>query len=156
MPKIKQTAKVLKKGAAPTSINREEMGDTITEATEASSQHEPRNLKRVAGEKKKKTKKLNRLRPGTLALREVRKFQQSTDLLLPKLPFQRLVRELAKSCNNDIRFQSQGLLCLQEATEAFMAGIFEDSYLCTVHAGRVTLMTKDIQLARRIRGERNL
>ena len=109
----------------------------------------------VAGEKKKsKVKKVNRVRPGTVALREIRKLQKCSDLLLPKQPFQRLVRDIAKSCNNDLRFQSSALLGIQEAAEAFMTGLFEDSYLCTLHANRVTLMTKDLQLARRIRGER--
>ena len=101
-------------------------------------------------------KKPHRFRPGTVALREIRRFQKSTELLIRKLPFQRLVREIAKGCNNDLRFQSTALLGLQEAAEAFMTGIFEDSYLCTLHANRVTLMTKDLQLARRIRGERNI
>ncbi|KAG7136524.1 histone H3-like centromeric protein hH3v like [Verticillium longisporum] len=96
-----------------------------------------------------------RYRPGTVALREIRKYQSSTDLLLRKLPFARLVREIAMSCrprDEEMRWQSQAILALQEAAEAFMVHLFEDTNLCAIHAKRVTIMQKDIQLARRIRG----
>ena len=75
--------------------------------------------------------------------------------MIAKGPFQRLVREIARGENQDIRFTSQGLLALQEASETYMTSIFEDAYLLTLHAKRITLMPKDIQLARRIRGERS-
>jgi histone H3 len=93
-------------------------------------------------------------RPGTVALREIRRYQKSTDLLIRKLPFQRLVRELAMDFKNDLRFQSTGLLALQEASEAYLVSLFEDTNLCAIHAGRVTIMKKDMDLARRIRGDR--
>ncbi len=99
-------------------------------------------------------KKAHRFRPGTVALREIRKFQKTTDLLIRKLPFQRLVREIAQEYKGDLRFQSQAVLALQEAAESYMVGLFEDTNLCAIHAKRVTIMPKDIQLARRIRGER--
>ncbi|MFS7911840.1 putative transcription factor Hap3/NF-YB family [Helianthus anomalus] len=169
-------------------------------------------------------KKPHRYRPGTVALREIRKYQKSTELLIRKLPFQRLVREIAQdfkacsvidfqivvllvgcvlvwlltcacicmfvyisvrlkslrfvrllisNCNyaceitkacpatdfklllcTDLRFQSHAVLALQEAAEAYLVGLFEDTNLCAIHAKRVTIMPKDIQLARRIRGER--
>ncbi len=99
-------------------------------------------------------KKPHRYRPGTVALREIRRYQKSTDLLIGKLPFQRLVREIAQDFRTDIRFTSTALLSLQEASEAFLVGLFEDTNLCAIHAKRVTIMPKDIQLARRIRGER--
>lgn len=99
-------------------------------------------------------KKPHRFRPGTVALREIRKYQKSTQLLIPKLPFQRLVREIAQDFKTDLRFQSSAVSALQEAAEAYLVGIFEDSNLCAIHAKRVTIMPKDIQLARRIRGER--
>nr|AAP80725.1 histone H3.3 protein [Griffithsia japonica] len=100
-------------------------------------------------------KKPHRYRPGTVALREIRKFQKSTDLLIRKLPFQRLVREIAQDFKSDLRFQSSAVLALQEAAEAYLrGGLFEDTNLCAIHAKRVTIMPKDIQLARRIRGER--
>ena len=99
-------------------------------------------------------KKPHRYRPGTVALREIRKYQKSTDLLIRKLPFQRLVREIAQDFKTDLRFQSTAILALQEAAEAYLVGLFEDTNLCAIHAKRVTIMPKDIQLARRIRGER--
>ncbi|AFP65417.1 histon H3 (nucleomorph) [Chroomonas mesostigmatica CCMP1168] len=100
------------------------------------------------------SKKGHRYRPGTVALREIRKYQKSTDLLIRKLPFQRLVRELAQDFRNDLRFQGSAVLALQEATEAFLVGLFEDTNLCALHAKRVTIMPKDLLLARRIRGEK--
>ena len=99
-------------------------------------------------------KKPHRYRPGTVALREIRKYQKSTDLLIRKLPFQRLVREIAQDFKTDLRFQSSAVLALQEAAEAYLVGLFEDTNLAAIHAKRVTIMPKDIQLARRIRGER--
>uniref|UniRef100_A0A672UYN9 Histone H3.3 n=1 Tax=Strigops habroptila TaxID=2489341 RepID=A0A672UYN9_STRHB len=123
------------------------------------------------------------LRPGTVALREIRRYQKSTELLIRKLPFQRLVREIAQDFKTDLRFQSAAIGALQvllvacgaavlsmprwgvlttfslvlfkqEASEAYLVGLFEDTNLCAIHAKRVTIMPKDIQLARRIRGER--
>lgn len=79
--------------------------------------------------------------------------QMKTEVIIPRLPFQRLVRDIARLSTHDIRFSSQGLLALQEAAECYLAGVFEDSYLCALHAKRVTLMVKDMQLARRIRGD---
>ena len=99
-------------------------------------------------------KKPHRYKPGTVALREIRKFQKSTELLIRKLPFQRVVREIAQNYKSDLRFQSQAVLALQEATEAYLVGLFEDTNLCAIHAKRVTIMPKDMQLARRIRGEK--
>jgi len=99
-------------------------------------------------------KKPHRYRPGTIALREIRRYQKSPALLLRKLPFQRLVREIADDFKSDIRFQQSALLALQEASEAYLVGLFEDTNLCAIHAKRVTIMPKDLQLARRICGER--
>ena len=99
-------------------------------------------------------KKPHRYRPGTVALREIRRYQKSTELLIRKLPFQRLVREIAQDFKSDLRFQSSAVLALQEASEAYLVGLFEDTNLCAIHAKRVTIMPRDIQLARRIRGER--
>ncbi|XP_029099088.1 uncharacterized protein LOC114907514 [Monodon monoceros] len=101
-------------------------------------------------------KKPHRYRPGTVALREIRRYQKSTELLIRKLPFQRLVREIAQDFKTDLRFQSSAVMALQEACEAYLVGLFEDTNLCAIHAKRVTIMPKDIQLARRIRGERAL
>ena len=100
-------------------------------------------------------KKPHRYRPGTVALREIRRYQKSTELLIRKLPFQRLVREIAQEFKSDLRFQSSAVLALQEAAEAYLVSLFEDTNLCAIHAKRVTIMPKDMQLARRIRGERS-
>lgn len=99
-------------------------------------------------------KKPHRFRPGTVALREIRRYQRSTELLCRKLPFQRLVREIARAYKQDLRFQSAAIGALQEATEAYMVGLLEDTNLCAIHSKRVTIMPRDLQLARRIRGER--
>ena len=101
-----------------------------------------------------RVKRVIRYRPGTVALREIRKYQKSTDLLIRKLPFQRLVREIAHEIKTDLRFQSSAILALQEATEVYMVGLFEDMNLLAVHAKRVTIMPKDLILAQRIRGEK--
>ena len=99
--------------------------------------------------------KARRNHPGTVALRQTRKLQKSTNLLIRKLPFQRLVKEIAQDFKSDLRFQGSAVLALQEASEAYLVGLFEDTNLCGIHAKRVTIMPKDIQLARRIRGERS-
>ncbi|BGP39534.1 nucleosomal DNA binding [Rhodotorula kratochvilovae] len=105
-------------------------------------------------------RKPHRFRPGTVALREIRHYQKSTDLLLRRLPFARLVREIATEFFEDedgngvgLRWQSSALLALQEATEAYLVHLFEDSNLCALHAKRVTIMQRDMQLVRRIRGD---
>lgn len=99
-------------------------------------------------------KKPHRFHPGTVALREIRRYQKSTELLIRKLPFQRLVREIAQDLKEDLRFQASAIAALQEASEAYLVGLFEDTNLCAIHAKRVTIMSKDMQLARRIRGEK--
>lgn len=98
-------------------------------------------------------KKPHRFHPGTVALREIRRYQKSAELLLRKLPFQRLIREIAQEKNDNIRFQATALEAMQEAAEAFLVGVFEDTNLCALHAKRVTIMPKDMQLARRIRND---
>ncbi|MCD7455657.1 5-hydroxytryptamine receptor 4 [Datura stramonium] len=119
-------------------------------------------------------KKPHRYQPSAVVLSEIRKYQKSTELLIRKLPFGRLVREIAQNfkvekfpfsailvvkynCGEDdidLRFQGHAVLALQEAAEAYLVGLFEEAHLCAIHAKRVTIMPKDILLARRIRGER--
>ena len=104
-------------------------------------------------------KKPHRYRPGTVALKEIRQYQKSTELLIRKLPFQQVVHEIVNDVcpthmQNKVRFQSAAIMALQEASEAYLVGLFEDTNLCAIHARQVTIMPKDIQLARRIRGER--
>ena len=118
-------------------------------------------------------KKPHRFRPGTVALREIRRYQKSTELLIRKLPFQRLVREIAQDfkvgrffallpllanwpvTQTDLRFQSSAVMALQEAAEAYLVSLFEDTNLAAIHAKRVTIQPKDLALARRLRGERS-
>ncbi|KAF1974510.1 histone-fold-containing protein [Bimuria novae-zelandiae CBS 107.79] len=95
-----------------------------------------------------------RYKPGTVALKEIRKYQKTTELLLLRAPFQRLVREICQNVtleDGPNRWQSQAVAALQEATEAFLVSLFHDANLCAIHAKRVTIQQKDIQLARRLR-----
>ena len=133
MARTKQTARKSTGGKAP----RKQL---VTKATRAAGPHKPRG-------------RPHRYRPGTVALREIRRYQKSTDLLLRKLPFQRLVRQIAHEFHEDLRFQSTAILALQEAAEAYLVSLFEDTNLCAIHARRVTIKPQDIRLARRIRGE---
>ena len=135
MARVKQTSKKSSGGKAP----RKQL------ATKAA---------RKAAPTANGVKKPHRYRPGTVALREIRHYQRSTDLFIRKLPFQRLVREIAQGFKSDLRIQTTAFYALQEAAEAYMVGLFEDANLAAIHAKRVTIMAKDIQLARRIRGER--
>lgn len=100
-------------------------------------------------------KHAHRYRPGTVALREIRKYQKTTELLIPKRAFQRLVREIAQDYRVDVRFQGSAMLCLQEASESYLTELFQDANLTAIHAKRVTIVPKDIQLSRRIRKERS-
>lgn len=98
-------------------------------------------------------KKPHRYRPGTVALREIRKYQKSTELLIRKLPFQRLVREIVQDLTNaeGLRMQATAVMALQEGTEARIVDDMSDAYLMTIHAKRVTLFPKDSTVAARIR-----
>jgi len=138
MPRTKQSVRTATGGKQPRK----------TLASKTAAQKRPR-YRQLTGQRKTR-----RYRPGTVALREIRRYQKSTDLLIRKLPFQRLVREVAQAHKPDLRFQSAAILALQEAAEAYLVSLFEDTNLCAIHAKRVTIMPKDIQLARRIRGER--
>jgi histone H3 len=124
------------------------MARTKQTARKSTAGKTPRKNPELAGKKKR------RFHPGTVALRQIRKYQKSTELLLRKLPFQRLVREIAQDFKSDLRFQSSAIAALQEAAEAYITGLFEDTNLCAIHAKRVTVMPKDMALARRIRGDK--
>ncbi|PUZ65459.1 hypothetical protein GQ55_3G224500 [Panicum hallii var. hallii] len=110
----------------------------------------------TAGRQQQRVKKLHRWRPGTVALREIRKYQKSTELLIPFAPFVRLVREVTDfySRGNVTRWTPEALLAIQEAAEFHVIELFEVANLCAIHAKRVTIMQRDIQLARRIGGRR--
>lgn len=99
-----------------------------------------------------------RNRAGSLTLiakQSTCRYQKSVNLLVPRMAFQRLVREIAQNYKTDVMFSSSALLALQEAAEAYLVGVFEDTQLCAIHAKRVTIKPQDIMLARRIRGEKN-
>lgn len=96
-------------------------------------------------------KRPHRYRPGTVALREIRRYQKTTDLLLRKLPFARYVREVAQGFKTDLRFQASAISALQEGSEAFLVAIMEYSNLCAIHAKRVTIMPKDFSLVARVK-----
>ena len=115
-----------------------------------------KNLASVAaqGLLKKQNISKRRYKPGTVALRQIRKYQKTTNPLIRKLPFQRLVREIAQDFRSHLRFQQSAILALQEASEAYLVGLFMDTNLLAIHSKRVTIFPKDMQLARRIRGER--
>ena len=102
-----------------------------------------RQLKIVKEEKIKK----RRIQRGMQALKEIQKYQKGADLLIRRLPFQRLVREITQKRREGLRFQSVAVLALQEAGEAFLVGLLEQANLCAIHAKQVTIMPKDIQLA---------
>ena len=138
MARTKQTARKSTGGKAPAKARKQL-------ATKAA---------RKSGPATGGVKKPHRYRPGTVALREIRRYQKSTDLLIRRLPFQRLIREIAQDFHSDLRFQSSAILATQEASEAYLVGLFEDTNLCAIHAKRVTIMPKDIQLSRLIRNEK--
>lgn len=112
-------------------------------------------VKEKTQQKSEKVKKPRRFRPGTVALREIRKYQRTVDPLIRRLPFQRLVREISQKLfpEDAYRFQSAALGAVQEAAESYLTGLFEDTNLCAIHAKRVTIMTQDMRLAARIRGQ---
>ena len=98
-------------------------------------------------------KRPRRYRPGVVSLREIRKYQKSTALLIPKLPFSRLVREIVEDYKTNLRFESIAMLALQEASEAYLTSFFETANLCAIHANRQTVTVKDMALARRLRND---
>ncbi|XP_041116099.1 histone H3-like centromeric protein A [Polyodon spathula] len=119
-------------------------------------QPEPRPVRRDRSPRRERRERprevRRRYRPGARALMEIRKYQKSTALLIRKAPFSRLVREIAQNQRADFLWRAEALAALQESAESFIVRLFEDAYLCTIHARRVTLFPRDIQLARRIRG----
>ena len=100
-------------------------------------------------------RKKPKFHPGTVALREIKRYQKSSSHLLPKAPFYRLVREICSGIDNELRFQEQSLVALQEASEAYLVGLLEDSTLCAIHAKRQTVLKADMLLAKRLRGDDN-
>lgn len=139
MARTKYTLKTPKGGRQP-------VRKLVTKAAQSASPIGLAKKNKVEGKKR-------RFRPGKVALQEIRKYQKSTELLIRKAPFQRTVREICDAYKSDLRFQSSALLALQEGAESYLVAVFEDANLCALHSKRVTLMPRDIMLARRIRGD---
>lgn len=112
-----------------------------------------RTARDVAATKPRQTKTAHRFRPGTVALRQIRRYQKSTELLLRKLPFQRLVREVAQDVRSNLCFQASAVAALQEAAEAYLIDLFADTNEAAIHAHRVTIMPHDLALARKLRND---
>ena len=100
-------------------------------------------------------RKKPRFHAGTVALREIKRYQKSSTLLIPRAPFQRLVRDICSGIDNELRFQEQSLVALQEASEAYLVSLLEDSTLCAIHAKSQTVLKADLILAKRLRGDDN-
>ena len=151
-------------GQSPSSLPTQQLAQMAAEAGPSASGEEPAKRKlcpTMGGKAPQKeflkvghVKKPRKYQPGTVALREIGQFQKSTELLIQKLPFSWLVCEVAQEVGKtDMRFQGSAIICLQEAAEAFLVSLMEDANFCTIHAKRVTIMPKDIQLAHHIWGE---
>ena len=104
-------------------------------------------------QEKEKEDKAKKTRRGLKALKEIKKYQINMEMLIRRLPFQRVVKEIVQKVQEDLRLQSAATLALQEAGEMFLVGLLEQSNLCALHVKRVTIMPKDIQLARHVRGD---
>lgn len=123
---------------------------------EPTHQLERRQQRRKRVRHTKKITSHKRHTPSELALQEIRKYQRSTELLISKIPFARLVKEVTDQFTTEeqqLRWQSMAILALQEASEAYLVGLLEHTNLLALHARRITIMRKDMQLARRIRGQ---
>ena len=153
-----QRLKPKKPSAKSVKEAQEELKRILAEKREEKRKKAAARMAKKSGQKAPKggVKKHYRYRPGTVALKQIRQYQKSTELLIRKLPFQRLVREIASDSEviksplcGKVRFQSAAIMALQEAAEAYLVGLCEDTNLSAIHAKRVTIMPKDIQLARR-------
>ncbi|KAJ5173871.1 Histone-fold [Penicillium coprophilum] len=159
-PGSAQKGKARKTAAAPAAAPAADGDGTPTKARKTNAGNQSKIAKTTANVQPgdpTPTGRRRRYKPGTVALKEIRRYQRSYDLLIAKLPFARLVREVAldllpAEVGAELRWQSFAIQALQEAAEAFLVHLFEDTNLCALHAKRVTIMQKDIQLARRIRG----
>lgn len=143
MPRLKRT------------IGRSSTGSASRrgESPDGSGRISPTGRRRLSPPSIQRPKRKRRMRPGEKALKEIRAYQASTDLLIRRLPFARLVKEIQMQyTRTPYRWQSTAMLALQEASEAHLVSLFEDCNLCAIHGKRVTIMPKDMQLARRIRG----
>ncbi|KAJ7668344.1 histone-fold-containing protein [Mycena rosella] len=156
MARIKQTARKSSGGKAPRIVSAPNAPRTQLARKIPGGGYRTQLAYKAANSYPHMVKKTHRFRPGTVALREIRRYQKTTETLIRRLPFQRLVREIAQDFKSNLRFQSTALEALQEAAESFIVGLFEDCQAAAIHAKRVTIMQKDIMLVRRIRGRDEL
>ena len=158
---VEEAGRLEEVGRSPSSLPTQQLAQMAAEVGPSALGEEPAQRKlhpTIGGKapwkeflKAGKVKKPRKYWPGTVALREIQRYQKSTELLIWKLPFSRLVCEIAQEVGKtDMHFQGSTIICLQEAAEAFLVSLLEDANLCTIHAKRVTIMPKDIQLAHRI------
>jgi len=138
MPKAKNAGKKIPSKAKAVSSAKKAITKSGAKGKSSASQQERKKM---------------RFKPGTVALREIKRYQKSTDMLIPRAPFQRLVRDICAGIDNELRFQANALVALQEAAEAYTVGVLEDAGVCAIHAKRVTVTKADMQLARRLRGD---
>ena len=110
-------------------------------------------IKENSGVRPDRVRQAKKYRPNQLCLSQIRRYQKGPDLCIRRIAFCQVVREISWDVCPSFKFHSQALLALQEASEAYMIGLFEDTNLCASHARRVTVYPRDMQLARRIRGE---
>ena len=102
-----------------------------------------------------KTRKKHRNKPGVVAIREIRRYQKGVELLLRKLPFQRLVREICEQVGGkQYRWTASALEAMQWGAESYLVGLFHDTNLCAIHAKRVTIFAKDMQFSMLLRGDK--
>mmetsp|Transcript_26279 Transcript_26279/g.36314 ORF Transcript_26279/g.36314 Transcript_26279/m.36314 type:complete len:138 (+) Transcript_26279:65-478(+) len=125
---------------------------TTHKSTNGNNPSRPKRAKTPGKTKLQNVPAKRRFRPGTVALREIRKYQKNSDKLIRRLPFQRLLREITQQFMIDLRYQQSAIDAIQEAAEAYLTELFQEANLCAIHAKRVTIFPKDMQLSRRIRG----
>jgi len=100
-------------------------------------------------------KQRRRAKAGTNSLREIRYTQKNSDcLIIPQLAFERLIREIAQDYDTDSRFGKDFFLLTQLVAENYLVSLYKDATLAAIHANRIKIMPKDIQFARKLRGER--
>ena len=131
---------------------RTKQGRTVRRAASATAKKVPRHIARTTAPNGPRP---HRFRPSNRVLLEIRRLQCTTDLIIRKLPFERLVREIASKFMRDPRFQPSTILALQEASEAYLVKLFENTNLLAMHAKRITITKQDLRLAMRIRGDRS-
>jgi histone H3/H4 len=157
-PKPKANFKVSPKTNPKTTQKANPKTNTTSKTNPKASENPVKKIKKTIQKDTTQVKKSHRFHPGTVALRDIRKYQKSQKLLMARLPFGRLVRKVAQEYANEnhlnmpkIQFQYNALVGLQEATEDFAVKLFEAANTTALHANRITVQTKDLKLAQKLR-----